>query len=287
MKEKLRAIRTKIIPKRNPLKKRKIRFSTVIMVTFSLFSLYFLAHIVHWYFSGESTTALISTINEDEVVGVSTAPVINTSASKVPEKKFPFISVDFKDLKARNMDTVAWLKVDSVNISMPIVQTLDNDFYLSHDIDKKPNNMGWVFADARSNLDYLGTNAVLYGHNIGNKQMFGSLKEIFNTDPEKKSKNEIIQLTTPTTQMVFEIASVYVTTFEDWKYVQHTFPDDDSKRAFVERIKEKNSMPIFDRDDLSLHDSFLTFSTCYGPAGTSDRLVIHARLIAQQPNYQN
>lgn len=284
MKEKLKNIKTKLKRKRNPLKKKKLRFSSVIMVTFSLFSLYFFAHIVHWYFSGESTTALLSTINEDEVVGV-TVPQINTSASKVTEKKFPFIAVDFKELKERNMDTAAWLKVNAVDVSMPIVQTLDNDFYLNHDIDKKKNNLGWVFADARSNLDYLGTNSVLYGHNTGNKQMFGSLKNIFSTDPEKKSENEIIQLTTPTTQMVFEIVSVYVTTFEDWKYVQHTFPDDESKREFVERMKAKNSMPIFARDDLSLHDSFLTFSTCYGPAGTSDRLVIHARLVAQQPNY--
>lgn len=284
MKDKISNLTSKLKRKRNPLKKRKVKFSTVIMVTFSLFSLYFLAHIVHWYFSGESTTALLSTINEDEVVGVA-VPQINTSASKVPEKKFPFIAVDFKELKERNLDTVAWLKLDAVDVSMPIVQTLDNDFYLSHDIDKKKNNMGWVFADARSNLDYLGTNAVLYGHNTGNKQMFGSLKNIFKTDPEKKAQNEIIQLTTPTTQMVFEIVSVYVTTFEDWKYVQHTFPDDEAKKLFVTRMQEKNSMPIFAKDDLSLHDSFLTFSTCYGPAGTSDRLVIHARLVAQQPNY--
>lgn len=253
------------------------------MIVFSCLSIYFFAHIIHWYFSGESTTELLSTINEDEVVGVSVTQ-IDTSASKVPQRSFPFIAVDFTELKQRNMDVVAWLKVDAVDISMPIVQTLDNEFYLNHDIDKKKNNLGWVFADARSNLDNIETNAVLYGHNIGNKQMFGSLKNIFYTDPEKKAKNEIIQLTTPSKQMVFEIVSVYVTDFEDWKYVQHTFPDDESKRVFVKRLQEKNEMSIFARDDLSLHDSFLTFSTCYGPAGTTKRLVIHSRLVAEQPN---
>ena len=269
--------------RRNPLKRRKLRFSTVIAVVFSLLSIYFFVHIVHWYFSGESTIELLSTINEEEIVGVA-VPEVNTSASTVKEKKYPFVATDFTELKKRNNETVAWLKVDAVNISMPIVQTVDNDYYLDHDIDKKKNNMGWVFADARSDLNYLGTNAVLYGHNIGNKQMFGSLKNIFKIDPEKKDKLQYIQLTTESTQMVFEISSVYVTTYEDWKYVQHTFPDDDAKRVFVERMKEKNSMPIFNRDDLSLHDSFLTFSTCYGPAGTTERLVIHARLVASQPN---
>lgn len=253
------------------------------MILFSGVSIYFFAHIVHWYFSGESTTQLLSTINTEEVVGVAVQG-IDTKASHVAKKEFPYLAVDFKDLKARNEDTVAWLRMDAVGVSMPIVQTLDNDYYLSHDIDKKKNNLGWVFADARSNLNYLSTNSVLYGHNTGNKQMFGSLKNIFKTDPEKKAQNEVIQLTTPATQMVFEIVSVYVTTYEDWKYVQHTFPDDDAKRTFVQRMRDMNSMDIFDRDDLSLYDSFLTFSTCYGPAGTSDRLVIHARLVAQQPN---
>lgn len=284
MEDKRRGFFKKLRRKRNPLKKSRFRISTIIMTVFSLSSLYFLGLIIHWYFSGEETIDLLATLSEEEIVGV----VINKGDKVEGEEKvrdYPFLEVDFKDLKARNNEVVAWLRVDAVDISMPIVQTSDNDYYLDHDIDKKKNNMGWVFADARSQLNSLTTNSVLYGHNVGNKQMFGSLKNIFNVDPERVDQLEIIQLTTPETQMVFEISSVYVTTFEDWKYVQHTFPDDESKRAFVDRMKAKNQMKIFARDNLSLHDTFLTFSTCYGPAGTPNRLVIHARMVAQQPNY--
>ena len=268
---------------KDPLKKKTGRVALAISILGSLLSLYFLAHIVHWYFSGESTTEVLSAINLNEVTGVS-VQANNTSTQGVKEKTFPFVEVDFTELKERNQDTVAWLRVDAVDVSMPIVQTTDNEFYLNHDIDKKRNNLGWVFADARSNLNYIGTNAVLYGHNTSNKQMFGSLKNIFDVDPERKEQMQYIQLTTPENQMVFEIVSVYITTFEDWKYVQHSFSDDNSKRLFIERINDMNRMDIFARDDLSLHDSFLTFSTCYGPAGTSDRLVMHARLVGTKPN---
>lgn len=266
------------------VKLKQLKPSLVIGIIFSLMCLYFLGHIIYWYFNGTYTNDLLNGINDYEVVGVEVEPSSPTDVTKPKEKKFPFVPVDFTDLKKRNPDTVAWLKVDAVNINIPIVQTTNNDYYLSHDINKKPNNLGWVFADARCNMEFLGTNTVLYGHNAANKEMFGSLKDLFKVDPEMKDQNEIIQLTTPTKQMVFEIASVYVTDYDDWKYVKVNFSNDEEKREFIKRMREKNKMKIFDRPDLSVHDKFLTFSTCYGPAGTTKRLVVHARLVAEQDN---
>lgn len=220
-------------------------------------------------------------INDEEVVGVEENT--NNTNNKT-KKELPYVAVDFKKLKERNIDIVGWLKVDAVNINIPIVQTTDNDFYLSHDIDKKPNQLGWVFADARNDLNFLGMNTVLYGHNASNKQMFGSLKDIFKVRKDEVEQAKIVQLTTPTKQRVFEIVSVYVTTYEDWEYVKVYFDGYEDKKRFVERLQKKNKMGIFKNDLVSVSDQFLTFSTCYGAAGTDKRLVIHARLIGERDN---
>jgi sortase B len=247
----------------------------VIAIVFLLVAVLLLMSIIYWWVSVNRTSNLIDTIQYQEVVGVPEAAV---NKPKPP----PFVDVDFTEMKTRNSDTVAWLKVDAVNLSIPIVQTTNNEYYLEHDIDKSNSKLGWVFADVRSNMEHLGTNTVLYGHNAASKQMFGSLNEIFNSDPEKVEQDQIIQLTTPTRQMVYQITSVYVTEYDDWKYVNQIFTGNDSKQEFLDRMREKNELKIFDRNDLSVMDKFLTFSTCYGPAGTTKRLVVHARLMAEK-----
>lgn len=258
---------------------KKIKPSLVATVFFSALTIYFICHIAYWFFNGSYTEDLLGGITEEEVVGVE----VQAAEPLAPqEKQFPFIETDFQKLKERNSDTVAWLRVDAADISIPIVQTTDNEYYLSHDIDKKKNNMGWVFADTRNNMEFLGTNTVLYGHNVYNKQMFGNLKKLLDTDPEMKDKNEVIQFNTPTKEMVFEIASVYVTEYTDWKYVTTEFAGEKGRKDFINRMYEKNTVKIFDRANLSVHDRFITFSTCYGPAGTSERLVVHARLVAER-----
>lgn len=65
----------------------------------------------------------------------------------------PFLSVGFDELNTKNSDTVAWLKVAGTKVNYPVVQTNNNDYYLTHAFDKTVNEAGWLFADYRSNLD--------------------------------------------------------------------------------------------------------------------------------------
>lgn len=57
----------------------------------------------------------------------------------------PFYDVDFSQLLKKNLDTVAFINVKGTNINYPIVQTKDNDYYLTHAFDKSYNEAGWVF----------------------------------------------------------------------------------------------------------------------------------------------
>lgn len=257
----------------------------VVVAFFALIFIIILLNILFWFKSTSGTEGLIKTIQYQEVVGVDEEKVValggKTTASAVSKYNPPYVNVDFTQLKKRNEEIVAWLKFDAVDISIPITQTQNNDYYLTHDVDKNPSKLGWVFADARSNMEVMGFNTVFYGHNNSNKQMFGKLKDILSVTKEEKSKKEIIQVTTPYSKQVYQIVSVYITNFEDWKYVDQIFVDSAEKQEFIDMIQERNTIEAFG-SDISTMDRILTFSTCYGQAGTENRLVIHAKLVAEE-----
>ena len=77
------------------------------------------------------------------------------------------INVDFKSI---NNKTVGWIQVNGTNI----VQTANNDYYLTYSFDKSYNNTGWVFLDYRNNLKKLNKNIILYAHGRTDKTMFGT-----------------------------------------------------------------------------------------------------------------
>ena len=61
--------------------------------------------------------------------------------------------IDFGELKKKNPDTVAWIKIENTNIEYPVVKAKDNDYYLNRSFDKKKNSAGWIFMDYRDKAD--------------------------------------------------------------------------------------------------------------------------------------
>ena len=248
-------------------------------VMFSLMTVYLMCHIGYYFYSNANAESVTEDLRGDG--SVKEKQLTDSDLITKPFEQ-PFKKVNFKPLKKRNEDVVAWLKVGQVDIDIAVTQTTDNDYYLRHDIDKKLSKLGWVFADARSNTDYPGMNTVLYGHNIINNNMFGSLSGLLKATKKNREVYETIQFTTPNKQRVYQIVSMYITNFNDWQYIEQSFADEKAKRKFVSRMQQKNIVKAFSRNDLSVNDQFLTFSTCYGPAGTTKRLVVHARLVAEK-----
>ena len=86
--------------------------------------------------------------------------------------------IDFKKLKEQNPDTVAYIKVNNTNIDYIVVKGNDNDYYLHHSFRQKPNTAGWVFASYQNKIDGTDKNIVIFGHNMRDGSMFGTLKRV-------------------------------------------------------------------------------------------------------------
>lgn len=186
----------------------------------------------------------------------------------------PYMDVNFESLLQTNSDTVAWIKVEGTKINYPVVQSTDNDYYLHHDYRNNNNMAGWIFGDYRDDFTKFKYNTIIYGHNMNNKTMFGSLPDaVLSSKWQNNPDNHLIKLSTPTSNSIWKIFSVYTIEPEIY-YLKTAF----STESFQEFINTINNRSIYNfNTEVNINDKILTLSTCDN-LGTK-RVVVHAKLI--------
>ena len=185
----------------------------------------------------------------------------------------PFMEVNFTELLKKNPDTVGWIKVDGTKVNYPVVQAEDNDYYLSHAFNKRSNAGGWIFADYRVDFKNFGKNTIIYGHNMNNKTMFGSIPNMLYSGYLSNSSNYYIKISTPTSNTVWKVFSVY--TIEPEVYYLKTNFRTEPYDKFLNTLKSRS---VYDFGiDVTTDDKILTLSTCDN-TGTK-RVAVHAKMI--------
>lgn len=189
----------------------------------------------------------------------------------------PYLNVDFSTLQKINPDVVGWLKVENTNVNYPVVKSSDNSYYLTHDFNKNKNSAGWIFLDYRNDLNNLRKNSIIYGHNMLNKTMFGSIPDnVLSTSWLSNPNNHLIKLSTPNSNMVWKIFSVY--TVEPESYYIKTLFNNIEYEQFINTIKSRSIYNF--NEEVTINDYILTLSTCDNSG--KKRVVIHAKLIKSQ-----
>ena len=190
---------------------------------------------------------------------------------------FKVENIDFNKLINKNPDTIGWIKVLGTDINYPVVQTNNNDFYLTHSFDKSYNKAGWIFADyINKNLknNELDKNTIIYGHNRQNNSMFGTLSNVFKEEWLSNKENHYINFSTLNNNMVWEVFSTYTIEKEEY-YIQSNFSSDEEYISFLNTIKNRSTYKY--DVNISKEDKILTLSTCTNVG--KGRTVLHAKLI--------
>ena len=183
--------------------------------------------------------------------------------------------VDFEKLKEINNQIVAYLKVKGTKIEYAVVQAKDNNYYLRRNLDKKYNVGGSIFMDYKNKLDGTDKNIVIYGHNIKDGSMFGTLENILEEEWYNNEENYIIDLTTEKEELKYQVFSVYKIENEEY-YIDTEF----KKKEFEEFTDTLKNRSIKDFNvDVSVEDSILTLSTCAD--NNKYRIVLHAKRISE------
>ena len=73
---------------------------------------------------------------------------------------------DYQALLDENADCIGWLKIDGTDISYPVVQGEDNEFYLHHDFQKNYATCGTLMLDCRNDIDAGQEHLIIYGHQM-------------------------------------------------------------------------------------------------------------------------
>ena len=192
----------------------------------------------------------------------------------ISDKKY---EIDFSNLKNKNPDVIAYLKVNGTNIDYVVVKGKDNSYYLNHNFNKEYNIAGWIFANYINKFDETDKNITIFGHNTKDGSMFGSLSNVLKRDWQENKDNLKILLITEKKIYKYEVFSTYLVKTEDY-YINNYFNNDKEYMDFINKIKSRSNYDY--NVEVNYRDSILTLSSCFGDG--SKRTVLHAKMINSQ-----
>ncbi len=174
--------------------------------------------------------------------------------------------------KEKNPDIYGWIIVGGTDISYPIMQSDDNEYYLYRNYLGENLITGSIFADFRCHTKVSrNKNLILYGHNSTGGAMFHQLERFLKEDTFRNNK---ITIYTFDGIYTFEPFSVYPTT-STYQYFTTSFRGDE----FVNFCDRVAGMSKFKTDDTFTDDDIiLTLSTCISGT-TGGRYALHAKLV--------
>ena len=241
---------------------RKLKFNirSLLMLVFIVLLIFSGIKIIKWIFANKQ--------NDEVQSNLSQYVEIKEDENDTQDNGY---KIDFKALKEKNSDTIGWLKVNGTNIEYVVVKANDNDYYLSHNFEKQSNSAGWIFADYRNKLDYTDYNTVIYGHNMKNDSMFGTLKNVLSDEWYNNEENRHIILVTEKGTFSYEVFSVYEEKASDYP-IQTGFLNDNEYLNFLNTIKDKSITDF--NVELFAEKGILTLSTCGN--NNKNRVILHA-----------
>lgn len=186
------------------------------------------------------------------------------------------IEVDYDGLKSVNDDFVSWIYYEPAELSYPVVQGADNDFYIDYTFEKKENGAGAIFMDFRNAPDYSDYNTIIYGHNMKNGTMFAAVKDLLN-QPDVVKENPYFYIFTENKSYMYEIFALYLTDANSQVY--DLIEDEAAQKQNLAYIAKNAN--ILTEKQLTASDKIVTLSTCYMPNGDS-RVVLQGVLIAEE-----
>ncbi len=204
----------------------------------------------------------------------SEASVSEETSSAVKYVETP---VDFEKLQKQNPDIYAWINIPNTVIDYPILRhPEDNQFYLKHSVEGKESVYGAIYTHNYNDMEFEDFNTVIYGHNMRNRTMFGSLKKF--RDKTYFEQNRYINIYTPGRILKYEIFAAYV--FDDRHILLNfDFTKPEVRTEYLDMVFGTRKMSSNIKQDLEVteKDKIITLSTC--TTNDSERYLVQGVLI--------
>ena len=188
--------------------------------------------------------------------------------------KRTYTEIDFAGMRAVNEDVIGWIQILDSPVDYPLLDADDNKYYLNHTYDRQWSSYGSIFLEPRNNPDLSERHLVIYGHNMVNESMFGSLLEYKNQ--EYADTHPEITICMTDRDLIYRVFSAYTAHVDSAAY-RMSFSDDAS---FMEMAEQMKANSVIAADVMpTAEDQVLTLSTCTPEGAKKYRFIVNAVLV--------
>jgi SrtB family sortase len=187
-----------------------------------------------------------------------------TMGQETIETTEPEPKPDYSEYVAKNPETVGWITIPGTNINAPVLQTVDNEYYMDHNFEQKSEYRGAIFMDYRNDAINLDANTIIYGHNSYDGKVFSDLAQY--DDIEFYKEHPVIEFNTLDKYYQWKIYAVIITNqvaTEDNGYIFNFIYPHMEGPNFKGYIGELNKRTLYYTGvDIKDGDRILTLSSC-------------------------
>lgn len=202
---------------------------------------------------GETATAEIVPIGSTQTTAASEIPQNIAVSDTLTDDVRQSLIDSAQALNNAYPDAIGWLYIPDTSISYPVMQSDDNDYYLSHAYDGSYLKAGSVFLDHRCENRFMNPINIVYAHNMKNGSMFAGVLNF--ADSAYFNSHRYGWLATPENVYRIDFFSCAKADMNDELY-DGSMP----VSQWIPHIAERST--VFKDADFSEDDRFISLSTC-------------------------
>ena len=210
--------------------------------------------------------ALVQRVEQEVSLGEGTSETSsgNSTSAQTSEQER-----NYQPLIQENSHLAAWLMMEDTEVDYPVLYTPEEpEYYLRRAFDGSYALSGSLFIGANSFPD--GSNIIIYGHNMKDDSMFGSLDSYADEDYAREHQKIIYDLIQPDgsyERLTFEVMAAFysrIYSVDEKNVFRYYYSTDLSDSdAFQYYIEEAMSASLYDLGVTAEYgDRLLTLSTC-------------------------
>ena len=220
-----------------------------VLVSLIIISIIYIVREFYWKKEAVEETKIVDTIEVDE-----------SKVTKESTKRM----IQVKSLQQENSDVVGFLEIENTNISYPVVQGNDNEYYMTHNYKKEKSKNGAIFLDKDYDWNIPSNNYLIYGHNLNNGTMFQELLKY--ADESYYKEHLTISFTTADEEGVYDIISVFrskVYNTNDNVFKYYFFINPKTEEEYNYYIKNIKDISLYNIEKTAKYGTqLITLSTC-------------------------
>lgn len=242
--------------KKEKTSKMDKKTKNIIAIIFVILLISAISYLVYNFYNSNKNKDLYNDLQQDIILDQATnelAQVNNEFIEKV------------KELQQENADVKGWVRINDTNINYPLLQTDNNDYYLTHNYKKEKSSYGSIFINSNCDIKNNNANVIIYGHDMKDGQMFQDLLKY--QDKYFYEQHPTIKIATEENENDYEIISVFKSRifYQDEKnvfrfYRYYNFENESKYNEYINNCKK---IQLYDTEKTATYgDQLITLITC-------------------------